>query len=131
MTDPILSPGDPEPKRGRSSRAAWIRRPLPEDPSDRVLFLFERMNHVWKLFIMGDLTHLHYALREARPSPTLLRHWRKEFANARSNAQITCLILREAWCEAAREPSRRRWVKKKAADDAWLQRQLGTLEGPK
>jgi len=129
MAENSLSPGDPEPNHGER-RTSWIRRHPPEDPSDRVLFLLERMDRVYSLFIMRDLSRLFGAVREARPSATLLRHWRKEFEDARSTAQITRHLLREVWCEAAREPSRRRWVKKKTADDAWLRQQLGSLEGP-
>lgn len=128
MSEPSLSPGAPEPKRG--SRAAWIRRQPPQDPSDRVLFLLERMDRVYSLFIMRDLSRLFHAVREARPSATLLRHWRKEFESAGSTAQITRQLLREVWCEAAGEPSRRRWAKKKTAADAWLRRQIDTLERP-
>jgi hypothetical protein len=130
MGEPILPSDDPQPKR-RPSRLPWIHRELPSDPLDRVLFLFERIERAYSLFIMRDLQHLYYAIEAAQPSPTMLRQWRKEFRHARGSSQVVDMMLGEAWCKAAAEPSRRKYIRKhstkRAADNAWLKRQLGTL----
>jgi hypothetical protein len=132
MGEPILSPDDPQPKRRRPSRTPWIHRELPADPLDRVLFLFERIERAYSLFIMRDLGHLYYAIEAAQPSPIMRRQWRKEFRHARGSSQVVDMMLGEAWCKAAAEPSRRTYTrrhsKKRAAENAWLKKQLGTLE---
>jgi hypothetical protein len=128
MDEAILPPDDPQPKRPRPSRTAWIRREPPADATDRLFFLLERIDRVYSLFIMQDLKRLYQAAGEARPSAHVLRQVRKEFGHAKSTAAITVLLLHDAWQAAAQEPSRRQWVTKRRADETWLRQQLGTLE---
>jgi hypothetical protein len=130
MDEPILSPDDPQPKKPRASRAAWIRRELPADATDRLFFLLERIDRVYSLFILRDLQLLYHAGASARPSTHVLRAVRKQFGHAKSTAEITVLLLHDAWREAAKEPIRRKWARKRRADDAWLRQQLGSLETP-
>jgi hypothetical protein len=130
MDDPILSPDDPQPKKPRASRTAWIRREPPADATDRLFFLLERIDRVYSLLIMRDLKLLYQAAAEARPSAHVLREVRKEFGHAKSTAEITVLLLHDAWREAAKEPDRRKWARKRRTDDAWLRQQLGSLETP-
>jgi hypothetical protein len=131
MAEPILSPDDPQPKKPRASRTAWIRREPPADATDRLFFLLERIDRVYSLFIMQDLKRLYQAAGEARPSAHVLRQVRQQVGHAKSTAEITVLLLHDAWQEAAKEPSQRKWARKRRADDAWLRQQLGSLEGPK
>jgi hypothetical protein len=130
MSEPILSPDDPQPKKPRASRTAWIRREPPADATDRLFFLLERIDRVYSLFIMRDLNLLYHAGAEARPSAHVLRAVRKEFGHAKSTAEITVLLLHDVWLEAAKEPIRRKWTRKRRADEAWLRQQLGSLEAP-
>jgi hypothetical protein len=125
MSDPI-----PEPTKPRPSRTAWIRREPPADATDRLFFLLERIDRVYSLLIMRDLKLLYQAAGEARPSAHVLRALRKAFGDAKSTAEITVLLLHDAWREAAKEPDRRTWARKRRADDAWLRQQLGNLEPP-
>ncbi len=130
MGEPILSPDDPQPKKPRASRTAWIRRDPPADATDRLFFLLERIDRVYSLFIMRDLKLLYHAGTAARPSAHVLRGVRRQFSHAKSTADITVLLLHEAWREAAKEPARRKWARKRRADEAWLRQQLGSLEAP-
>jgi len=59
--------GRSQPKNPRASRTAWIRREPPADAIDRVLFLLERIDRVYSLFIMRDLGRLYEAAGAARP----------------------------------------------------------------
>lgn len=130
MGDPILSRDDRQPKKPRASRTAWIRREPPAAAADRLFFLLERIDRVYSLLIMRDLKLLYQAGAEARPSTHVLREVRKSFGHAKSTAEITVLLLHDAWREAAKEPIRRKWARKRRADDAWLRQQLGSLEAP-
>ena len=114
----------------RASRTAWIRREPPADATDRLFFLLERIDRTYSLFIMRDLKLLYQAGAAARPSPDVLRGVRRQFGHAKSTAEITVLLLHDAWREAAKEPARRKWTRKRRADDAWLRQQLGSLETP-
>ena len=130
MGEPILSPDDPQPKRRGATRTGWIRRQPPVDPIERIFFLLDRIDRVHSLYIMKDLEKLYHAAHAAQPGPGTLRQIGKEIAEARSAAGITQTLLRELWTTVAQEPSRRKWTKKRRADDAWLRQQLGSLEGP-
>jgi len=129
MADHSLAPDDRQPEGRRASRTAWIRREPPADATDRLFFLLERIDRVYSLFIMRDLERLYHASAEARPSAQLLRELRKQVGHAKSTAEVTVLLLHDAWREAAKEPSRWKWAIKRRADDAWLRQQLDDLGG--
>jgi hypothetical protein len=131
MDEAILPPDDPQPKHRGATRTAWIRRQPPDDPIERIFFLLDRIDRVYSLHIMKDLEQLYHAAHAAQPGPGTLRQIGKEIANARGTAGITRVLLRELWTTVAQEPSRRKWVTKRRADETWLRQQLGTLEGPK
>src|SRR5262245_59840494 len=101
MSEPILSPDDSTPNRPRGARKAWIRRDPPDDPIEAIFFLLDRIERVYSLHIMKDITRLYQAATVAQPGPQILRQIGKKIEESRSTADITRLILREHWTTVA------------------------------
>ena len=104
-------PGNPKGRR-RATKTAWVFRTPPEDATEQIFFLLERMGHVLSGSLMADLAMFHAAARNARLDPWAFRAVKQSGRDVINGARFVSVMARQILAELegcpAKPPSPRR-----------------------